>query len=208
MSQLVWPALPDVVKIDVYFNCVYFFRLVEMPSYVLTVLLMDKTGRRSITAVCMISGGICCILAAYMASGSTESTVVAMFGKFFIASSFAVIYNYSAELFPTVVRNSAMGLGSMFARMSGVSVPLITLLDSFEPKLPAVIFAIISIVSGFLTLFLPETMGQPMPQTLEDGETFGAGDNAFTACMGKKAKERSSYQQPMETVKTEDGNTR
>lgn len=180
------------------------FRLVEMPSYVLTVILMDRMGRRSLTSICMIVGGICCIVAAYMLTGSTESTVIAMFGKFFIAASFAIIYNYSAELFPTVVRNSAMGLGAMCARLSGISVPLITLLDSFEPTLPAVIFAIISIVSGFLTLFLPETLGHPMPQTLEDGETFGVGDSAFTACMGKKAKERGAYQQPLDAVKAND----
>lgn len=77
-----------------------------------------------------------------------------MMGKLFIAGSFAVIYNYSAELFPTgkfrskicvfifvvipnfrffqliVVRNSAMGLGSMCARLSGALTPLITLLGN------------------------------------------------------------------------------
>lgn len=171
-----------------------------MPSYVLTVVLMDRLGRRSLTSVNMLLGGLCCIIAAYMTSGSTESTVIAMFGKFFIASSFAIIYNYSAELFPTVVRNSAMGLGSMCARASGVSVPLIILLDSFDPTLPAVIFAIIALISGILTLFLPETLGQPMPQTVEDGETYGVGDTCFTACLGKKSKERGSYQQPLERI--------
>lgn len=175
-----------------------------MPSYVLTVILMDRLGRRGLTSVNMLLGGICCIAAAYMLTGSTEATVIAMFGKFFIASSFAVIYNYSAELAPTVVRNSAMGLGSMCARASGISVPLITLLDSFDPTLPAVIFAIISIISGFLTMFLPETLGQAMPQTLEDGETFGVGDNCFTSCLGNK-KDRGSYQLPMESV-PQDGN--
>lgn len=165
---------------------------------------MDRMGRRSLTGICMIAGGLCCIIAAYLMAGSTESTVIAMFGKFFIASSFAVIYNYSAELFPTVVRNSAMGLGSMCARASGVSVPLITLLDSFDPKLPSVLFAVVSVVSGFLTFFLPETLGQPMPQTLEDGETFGVGDTCFTSCMSKKAMERRSYQQPLESIKTDE----
>lgn len=86
---------------------------------------------------------------------SIAATTIVMLGKLFIAGSFAVIYNYSAELFPTgnsadnfrirqfcslrflmfpVVRNSAMGLGSMCARLSGALTPLITLLGIFISK--------------------------------------------------------------------------
>lgn len=163
--------------------------LVELPSYALTVYLMDRTGRRSLISFYMISGGICCIIATRLAQGSTESTSIVMVGKFLIASSFAIVYNYSAELFPTVVRNSAIGLGAMCARLSGAMTPLITLLDSFDPTLPAVIFAVIALISGFLTLFLPETLGAPMPQSIEDGENFGKGDTCFTSCRGKRYSE-------------------
>jgi hypothetical protein len=55
-------------------------------------------------------------------------TVIVMLGKFFIAGSFAIIYNYTAELFPTVIRNTALGVGSMCARLSGALTPLIGLL--------------------------------------------------------------------------------
>jgi MFS transporter, OCT family, solute carrier family 22 (organic cation transporter), member 16 len=55
-------------------------------------------------------------------------TSIVMLGKFFIAGSFAIIYNYTAELFPTVIRNTALGIGSMCARLSGALTPLIGLL--------------------------------------------------------------------------------
>ncbi|XP_050296071.1 organic cation transporter protein isoform X1 [Anthonomus grandis grandis] len=163
--------------------------MVELPSYVLTVYIMDRLGRRSITSFNMIVGSICCILAANLAAGSSLSNWFVFIGKFLIASSFAVVYNYSAELFPTVIRNSAMGLGSMCARLSGALTPLIMLFDSFDPKLPSNIFAVIALVSGFLTLFLPETLDKAMPQTIEDGENFGVGDTCFTTCLGKKQKQ-------------------
>lgn len=168
------------------FMILFINAVVEIPSYITVVILLDKLGRRSITSFLMLLGGICCIVAVHMAKGETLTTTVVMMGKLFIAGSFAVIYNYSAELFPTVVRNSAMGLGSMCARLSGALTPLISLLDSFDPKVPAIIFGVVSIVSGVWTLFLPETMNQPMPESLEDGEQFGKGDTFFTTGLGRK----------------------
>lgn len=166
------------------FVILFLMGLVEMPSYAVIVCVLDRLGRRSITVTLMLAGGVCCIAAAMIVQGSTAATTVVMLGKLFIAGSFAVIYNYSAELFPTVVRNSAMGLGSMSARLSGALTPLITLLDSFDPTIPAIIFGVIALLSGGLVMFLPETMDQPMPQSIADGEMFGRGDTCFAGCLG------------------------
>lgn len=165
--------------------------VVELPSYLITVYLMDRTGRRPLISFYMITGGIACIIAAELTPGSTATTSVVMLGKFLIASSFAIVYNYSAELFPTVIRNSALGLGSMCARLSATLTPLISLLDSFDPTLPSIIFSVIAMMSGFWLLFLPETLGSPMPQSIEDGEKFGAGDTCFSTYMGKKQRKRT-----------------
>jgi OCT family organic cation transporter-like MFS transporter 4/5 len=52
-------------------------------------------------------------------SGLQPITVaLAMLGKIGIAAAFAVIYVWSAEIFPTVVRNAGMGSSSAFARVS------------------------------------------------------------------------------------------
>lgn len=168
-----------------FFN-LFVMSLVEIPSYIACILLLDRLGRRSITSSFMIVGGIACIAAVFMAAKSTESTTTVFIGKLFIAGSFAVIYNYSAELFPTVVRNSAMGLGSMCARLAGAFTPLITLLDSFDPKIPAIVFGVVSLISGLWVLLLPETNGQPMPESIEDGENFGKGDTCCTTCLGRR----------------------
>ena len=50
---------------------------------------------------------------------------LAMVGKFCISASFAIIYVFSAELFPTVVRNVGVGSGSFWARVGGVVAPYI-----------------------------------------------------------------------------------
>ncbi|XP_068082755.1 organic cation transporter protein isoform X2 [Anabrus simplex] len=181
------------------FLILFVMGLVEIPSYALTVALMDRTGRRSLISVFMLLGGIACIASAYIPqdtdAGSIASTTVAMLGKFFIAGSFAIVYNYTAELFPTVVRNTALGVGSMCARLSGALTPLITLLDSFDRTLPSVIFASIAVLSGLLSLILPETLNKGMPQTLQDGEDFGRGDTACASCYNKRSHQ--NYDVPL-----------
>ncbi|XP_059474106.1 organic cation transporter protein [Neocloeon triangulifer] len=167
------------------FLMLFIVGLVEWPSYIATVLLMDRTGRRSLISSLMLLGGFACLLALYIPEGMLV-TVIVMLGKFFIAGSFAIIYNYTAELFPTVVRNTALGVGSMCARLSGALTPLIGLLDSFDKTLPTFIFASLALISGALALLLPETLGKPMPQTLEEGEQFGKGDTACSSCFGRK----------------------
>ncbi|XP_066591971.1 organic cation transporter protein [Prorops nasuta] len=163
--------------------------LVELPTYILMCFIMDRTGRRCLVSSFMLIGGICCIIASLIpGNSSTAGSVivgVVLLGKACIAGSFAVIYNYTAELFPTVVRNTALGVGSMCARLSGALTPLIMLLDSLNPKVPATIFGFIALISGFLALYLPETVNQPMPESIEDGENFGKGDTCFTTCCGK-----------------------
>ncbi|XP_022197844.2 organic cation transporter protein [Nilaparvata lugens] len=165
--------------------------LVEIPSYFVSTALLDRTGRRCLTSTFMLLGGLACMAAALIPRvsdlGSMLATAVVFFGKFCISASFAIIYNYSAELFPTVIRNTAMGVGSMCARFSATLTPLISLMDSFDPRVPTVVFATVALVSGALTLLLPETMNKPMPQSLDDGENFGEGDTCCsTGCFGKK----------------------
>ncbi|KAG8297111.1 hypothetical protein J6590_041419 [Homalodisca vitripennis] len=163
--------------------------IIEMPSYLLSVIFLDKAGRRCLTASFLLIGGLACLIAAFTPKGSSITTTIVFVGKFCIAGSFAIIYNYSAEMFPTVIRNTALGVGSMCARFSAALTPLITLLDSFDPRVPTVLFATVALVSGILTTLLPETLNQPMPQSLDDGEHFGEGDTCFTTgCFGSGRK--------------------
>merc|ERR1712208_268285 len=78
-----------------------------------------------------LAGGLACVLVAVIlwvtAKGSMVALVVtlAMIGKFLIAGTFALAYLYTAELFPTPVRNVAVGGASTFARIGSMSAPYI-----------------------------------------------------------------------------------
>ncbi|XP_049872477.1 organic cation transporter protein isoform X2 [Pectinophora gossypiella] len=165
--------------------------VVELPSYVIIVYFMDRVGHRALISMMMLLGGIACLVVVALPHGSNSATGVVMVGKLFISGSYSIIYKYSAELFPTVVRSSGVGLGSMFASVSGALTPLISLLDTLNPKIPTIIFGFIAILSGFSTFFLPETIGRNLPQSLDDGERFGVGDTCFTNCTGRRMSDSS-----------------
>ena len=50
---------------------------------------------------------------------------LAMFGKFAISASFATIYVFTSELYPTQLRHIAIGCSSCFAIFGGVVAPFI-----------------------------------------------------------------------------------
>lgn len=46
-----------------------------------------------------------------------------MMGKFAVSTAFAVVYAYTAELYPTVLRNTAVGACSMASRIGSIIAP-------------------------------------------------------------------------------------
>ena len=148
--------------------------LVEIPSYVLTVFLLNWSGRRkSLFYFMMGAAGSCWTCMKLQEQDSTNPawlSASAMLGKFFISASFAVLYVYAAELFPTVIRNVGMGVTTVASRIGGILCPFVVLMGEQSRSLPMFIFACMSLVAGLAGLKLPETKGQPMPETMEDLE--------------------------------------
>merc|ERR1719233_2511773 len=99
---------------------------VEIPGYILSMLVVECWGRRPILSFFQVLGGVSCISAGFVpAEYDTIRLSLALIGKMGISAGFAVVYVYTAELFPTKVRNSAVGLCSTMARFGGMVAPVI-----------------------------------------------------------------------------------
>lgn len=59
---------------------------------------------------------------------STAAVMLGMVGKFGVTSAYNVIYIFSAELFPTVIRNGAIGMSSVCSRIGGIIAAYLLLL--------------------------------------------------------------------------------
>ena len=148
--------------------------LIELPSFLATQILLSKFGRRQSLFVFFLGGSFSCLLCMflqlqggyYVAAISTT----ALGGRFCISAAYAVLYLYSAELFPTVVRNAGMGISSFSARIGGMVAPFIVLSGDHHVSLPMFIFACTALFAGIAGLTLRETQGKRMPETFEDLE--------------------------------------
>ncbi|CEM15528.1 unnamed protein product [Vitrella brassicaformis CCMP3155] len=83
----------------------------------------------------------------------------AVAARTFAAAALAVVYLYTAELFPTSVRNAAVGAASLSGHAAGCVVPFIIVLGQWLfPSLPLVIFGSIGGVAVLLLLGIPDTL--------------------------------------------------
>lgn len=163
---------------------------VEFPGYLVCTMTVDRIGRRLPLMILMVGGGLSCLLTLAMPEDWwIIITILAMLGKLGISGSFALIYVFSAEIFPTVVRTMGVGAGSMHARIAGLIAPFIAELGKVVWKpLPVLIFGSLSVAAGLLALLLPETLHQKLPETIEDGEEFAKQNRPRWPCLKKKSE--------------------
>lgn len=149
----------------------------EIPGYTLSYLGMTYLGRRSTLASSLLIGGVSCLISSLLPDTYTTGvTVFFLLGKFGATAAFGTTYLYTSELFPTRVRNACVGLSSMMGRVGAIVSPYVARLGVLTGKewLPMAVFAAAALLSGSLTLFLPETMGKPLPRTMIEAERLGA----------------------------------
>lgn len=113
-------------------------------------------------------GGVSCLLIMAVGQVSAAKTVLAMVGKLCISAVFSLVFLYTGELFPTSVRTTAMGVSSVASRIGAMLAPQLGLIEQYGASLPFLLFGVFSIITGAACVVLPETLGQPLPEVLDD----------------------------------------
>ncbi|CAG9787711.1 unnamed protein product [Diatraea saccharalis] len=92
----------------------------------------------------------------------------AIIGQIGAYSSFILVYLFTSEVFPTIVRNSAMGFASTFGRVGGFVAPFIVNIGIEWVSI--LIFSSLAFVSASLCYLLPETKNITLLNTIEQTE--------------------------------------
>ncbi|XP_041035868.1 solute carrier family 22 member 6-A-like [Carcharodon carcharias] len=147
------------------------FGAVDIPAKTLGFVSMTLIGRRFTQGITLILAGSI-ILANTIVPKELQAlrTSFAAVGKGCLAASFACCYLYSGELYPTVVRQTGMGLVSTMARMGAMIAPVIRMSGDYVSFLPLIIYGGVPVIAGVAAFSLPETRKTPLPETIKEIE--------------------------------------
>ncbi|XP_020765342.2 organic anion transporter 3 [Odocoileus virginianus] len=146
---------------------------VDVPAKFITMLAISYLGRHTTEAALLLLAGGCILSLIFVpADLMTLRTVLAVFGKGCLSGSFSCLFLFTSELYPTVTRQTGMGISNMWARVGSMTAPLVKITGELKPFIPNVIFGSIALLGGSAALFLPETLNRPLPETIEDVENW------------------------------------
>ncbi|KAK5620839.1 hypothetical protein CRENBAI_018017 [Crenichthys baileyi] len=157
---------------NAYFNC-FLSALVEMPAYVLSWVMFRWCSRRMSVFSSLSSGGLFLLIIQLIPANLVAASITfEMMGKFAVSTAFAVVYAYTAELYPTVLRNTAVGACSMASRIGSIIAPFFIYLRTYSVSLPYILMGSLTTAAGLLSLLLPESFGMPLPDTISHMQQF------------------------------------
>ncbi|KAM9069864.1 organic cation/carnitine transporter 2-like isoform 2-T2 [Sarcophilus harrisii] len=152
---------------DSYVNC-FLSAVIEVPAYIIAWLLLRTLPRRySMSSALFLGGSVLLFIQLVPPDLYLLSTTLVMIGKFGITCAFAMVYVYTAELYPTVVRNMGVGASSMASRLGSILSPYFVYLGAYDRFLPYILMGSLTVLTAILTLFLPESFGIPLPDTID-----------------------------------------
>ena len=141
----------------------------DLIAGILTYPIVAYTDRRLSTSICFFSTGVS-FLCRFFIPYSTYKQVFAQLGLFFNTLCFNLMSVFTVEIYPTVIRSTALGTLNAIGRISAMAPPLLLLILNKGEE--CLILGIMAVLAVGMIWLLPETRGVEMVDSLEEGEMF------------------------------------
>lgn len=166
---------------------------VEYISFVLEFFMLYRFGRRTAVIFYHCITGTSLALATllnYFSDGDEMlimlSVIATFAGKMSVTCSFSTLFLFTPELYPTNLRNVGIGICSTFSRIGAMLSPFVGILAGQVPWAPGTIFVSMCFIVIIIALYLPETRGMDLLQTLGEVKIWYAGNIGFRLKKGRK----------------------
>ncbi len=153
----------------------------EIPAYAFCLITLHFFGRRIPLSLMFLTSALLLVVTIWIAEDPLAMLLVVSIGKLGITGVFAIIYLHAAEIFPTVLRSTGLSTSSICGRIGSMLAPVLGReLGKVSPMATILIFAALSFLAGIFTLWLPETKGRKMPDTVQEAEDLAKDQKFFS----------------------------
>ncbi|KAL0353366.1 UNVERIFIED_CONTAM: Organic cation/carnitine transporter 3 [Sesamum angustifolium] len=136
----------------------------------LTFLLIGKLDRKgSVLGLSLFSGvcSVCCVLVRW----KVLQIILELMSFFSACTAFDIVLIFTLELFPTCVRNSAVAMVRQALVLGGALSPVLVAAGRKNGLLMSYgVFGVTISICGLFVVFLPETRGRFLSDTMEEEE--------------------------------------
>ncbi|XP_077488177.1 organic cation transporter protein-like [Amblyomma americanum] len=157
-----------------------YLALVEVPANAVGWWSMDRFGRRWTNVFFVLLTAAACWAPVVAPSSGLVHLISSIVAKFSTTAAYMMMYQQSAELFPTPLRSFSVGVLTALAAIFTASVPYVVYLGRYGAWIPFLFLAVLTTAAGIAAAWLPETKGYPLCQTVEEAEKFGDDQKFFS----------------------------
>ncbi|XP_051902357.1 solute carrier family 22 member 4-like [Hippocampus zosterae] len=152
---------------DPYISC-FLSAVVEVPAYLSCSLAIRFLPRRLALVCVFLTVGLALFFIQLVPQSILGLAVaLEMLGKFGATAGTSLLFAFTAELYPTGLRNTGSGICVMVSRTGSCIAPFLIQLNIYFKYLPYITLGTLAMLSIVTTLFLPESFRRPLPETLE-----------------------------------------
>ncbi|XP_033761146.1 solute carrier family 22 member 6-A-like [Pecten maximus] len=157
---------------DIYIN-IFLINIIDIPAQIVTYYMANCIGRRLTCLMFFVVGGLAGIVVAVVEVSDVQQKDVIINGfaltcKLSVGAAWTSLIVFTAETYPTVVRNIGNGLQNSLSRLGGMVSPLIVYVNNRVPGTMYFLCGGLMLLSAFCTMFVPETKGVPLKDTIEE----------------------------------------
>ncbi|CAN7939694.1 unnamed protein product [Ixodes hexagonus] len=134
------------------------------------VLLRLYSRKASLGVVCVLSGGLACVLAASTALPSYVVTILRHLSLSTLLLNLFICYVFTMELYPTVMRTMGFCTAILCGKLGSIASYFVKEQSKIHPSIPDILIAVSMVWTLVLLSWLPETRYTRVADTIYDIE--------------------------------------
>ena len=141
----------------------------EVLAALVSIPILSFAPRKISVTLCIICTGAC-FLASTFVEDKLLQQVLAQVGQFSNTINYLIMLVFTAEIYPTAIRNMGLGFCSAIGKIGASLVPL--LITPGDGGLTIRVLGLLTLAEVFVVLLLPETFKKDLANTVDEGELF------------------------------------